>query len=718
MKQKKILLAMILFLLLGVSIQVLTGSRAEPVDIQNYQESTTNETISKQNHFDNDIMNESKTEESETQTLQESVSEKHFPMTIPTESQNNSQESSQSQDTSQENSSLESEIEKIIGRLEEMLEEASKESNIEKGKSIIEQARTFYKENQSILMQTSQLSESVREIVEKKLEQQILPILKDTQSPVITGVLANAIVNHTNDICITEENQVKIYLNQELTTLAQLRNITEDGIYEILVVDEAFNTAMVSFTLDSTLPEIANIRVEKKDSSSHFAKDHDVMIVRMDVSEELQGNPYVSVGGKIYETTRIMDTNQYEVEILLEEALSLQSNEKIAITISNVIDLAGNKQEVITTTGENDTYVIYDDTMVTVTNFEIFSSNENPYFAKLNDEITLSLVVSEPLQKMPTIQIYGKEYQVEEKKLEEDAYSYQVHFVVDEFLKEGPMLFSVRDVIDRAGNILEQTLSNETISKNVVVDNTPVKENWLYVLNPDSTNHKRVRDGEKLYIELVFEEAPTTTPILQVASFSPQEMKCVWRDESDGWASRKYKCDATVKIEENSGLTSGEVVPIKITNIYDAAGNETVLTTESITEEKNKGYGQVIYDTEAPRFDLSKIPTTFVVGKDIYIYPQPGIVMDDVDTISFGNVHMQWFKQNVDGTKGEETKCFGWENWNTSLTNCELGTYIVTYRVSDSAKNETYEERTITLTTENQRKDYLDFSHQNRSNFS
>ena len=151
MKQKKILLAMILFLLLGVSIQVLTGSRAEPVDIQNYQESTTNETISKQNHFDNDIMNESKTEESETQTLQESISEKHFPMTIPTESQNNSQESSQSQDTSQENSSLESEIEKIIGRLEEMLEEASKESNIEKGKSIIEQARTFYKENQSIL---------------------------------------------------------------------------------------------------------------------------------------------------------------------------------------------------------------------------------------------------------------------------------------------------------------------------------------------------------------------------------------------------------------------------------------------------------------------------------------------------------------------------------------------------------------------------------------
>ena len=170
-----------------------------------------------------------------------------------------------------------------------------------------------------------------------------------------------------------------------------------------------------------------------------------------------------------------------------------------------------------------------------------------------------------------------------------------------------------------------------------------------------------------------------------------------------------------MKIEENSGLISGEVVPIKITNIYDAAGNETVLTTESITEEKNKGYGQVIYDTVSPRFDLSDIPTTFIIGKDTYVYPQPGKVIDDVDTISFGNVHMQWFKQNADGTKGEETKCFGWENWNTTLTNCEADTYIVTYTVSDNAGNKTYEEKPITLIAQ---EEHLEFTLPNTRNFS
>ena len=701
MKHKKLFLAMILFLLLGLSFRVLSGSRAEPTE--NVEENISEGTISSQNHF-NEITPEPNKKESEEQILQKTEEEQKtsFPIRIPTESQDSSSSNLD------ESYSLESEILKIIESLETMLEKASSTLDIA-------EARDFYQENKTILTQIPELKEDVRKRVEESLNDKILPILEDTQAPIISGITENDIVNQTSNIHITDETKIKIYLNQKETTLEQIKNLSQDGRYEILVVDEAFHESSLSFTLDTTLPVVTNVKIEKKDSSSHYAKHSDVIVVRMDANEKLQTNPYVSLGEKVYETKSVDNTNQYEVEIPLEKTLSLVSNEKITITISNVVDLAGNNQKEFTTTGENDTYVIYDDIVATVTNLEVFSSNVNPYFAKLNDEITLSFTVSEPLQEIPKIQIFGKEYLADEKALEQGTTSYQVHFIVNESMPEGPVLFSVSNIVDRAGNVLEQTLSHETISKNVVIDYTPLEENWLFVLNPDSTNHKRVRDGEKLYIELVFEEAPTTTPILQVASFSPQEMKCVWRDESDGWASTKYKCDATVKIQENSGLISGEVVPIKITNIYDAAGNETVLTTESITEEKNKGYGQVIYDTVSPRFDLSDIPTTFIIGKDTYIYPQPGKVIDDVDTISFGNVHMQWFKQNADGTKGEETKCFGWENWNTSLLNCELGTYIITYRVSDSAGNETYEEKPITLIEQDQT-DYLIFKERWKEN--
>ncbi len=701
MKHKKLFLAMILFLLLGLSFRVLSGSRAEPTE--NVEENISEGTISSQNHF-NEITPEPNKKESKEQISQKTEEEQKtsFPIRIPTESQDSSSSNLD------ESYSLESEILKIIESLETMLEKASSTLDIA-------EARDFYQENKTILTQIPELKEDVRKRVEESLNDKILPILEDTQAPIISGITENDIVNQTSNIHITDETKIKIYLNQKETTLEQIKNLSQDGRYEILVVDEAFHESSLSFTLDTTLPVVTNVKIEKKDSSSHYAKHSDVIVVRMDANEKLQTNPYVSLGEKVYETKSVDNTNQYEVEIPLEKTLSLVSNKKITITISNVVDLAGNNQKEFTTTGENDTYVIYDDIVATVTNLEVFSSNVNPYFAKLNDEITLSFTVSEPLQEIPKIQIFGKEYLADEKALEQGTTSYQVHFIVNESMPEGPVLFSVSNIVDRAGNVLEQTLSHETISKNVVIDYTPLEENWLFVLNPDSTNHKRVRDGEKLYIELVFEEAPTTTPILQVASFSPQEMKCVWRDESDGWTSTKYKCDATVKIEENSGLISGEVVPIKITNIYDAAGNETVLTTESITEEKNKGYGQVIYDTVSPRFDLSDIPTTFIIGKDTYVYPQPGKVIDDVDTISFGNVHMQWFKQNADGTKGEETKCFGWENWNTSLLNCELGTYIITYRVSDSAGNETYEERPITLIEQDQT-DYLTFKERWKEN--
>lgn len=701
MKHKKLFLAMILFLLLGLSFRVLSGSKAEPTE--NVEENISEGTISSQNHF-NEITPEPNKKESEEQILQKTEEEQKtsFPIRIPTESQDSSSSNLG------ESYSLESEILKIIESLETMLEKASSTLDIA-------EARDFYQENKTILTQIPELKEDVRKRVEESLNDKILPILEDTQAPIISGITENDIVNQTSNIHITDETKIKIYLNQKETTLEQIKNLSQDGRYEILVVDEAFHESSLSFTLDTTLPVVTNVKIEKKDSSSHYAKHSDVIVVRMDANEKLQTNPYVSLGEKVYETKSVDNTNQYEVEIPLEKTLSLVSNEKITITISNVVDLAGNNQKEFTTTGENDTYVIYDDIVATVTNLEVFSSNVNPYFAKLNDEITLSFTVSEPLQEIPKIQIFGKEYLADEKALEQGTTSYQVHFIVNESMPEGPVLFSVSNIVDRAGNVLEQTLSHETISKNVVIDYTPLEENWLFVLNPDSTNHKRVRDGEKLYIELVFEEAPTTTPILQVASFSPQEMKCVWRDESDGWTSTKYKCDATVKIEENSGLISGEVVPIKITNIYDAAGNETVLTTESITEEKNKGYGQVIYDTVSPRFDLSDIPTTFIIGKDTYVYPQPGKVIDDVDTISFGNVHMQWFKQNADGTKGEETKCFGWENWNTTLTNCEADTYIVTYTVSDNAGNKTYEEKPITLIAQ---EEHLEFTLPNTRNFS
>ena len=121
-------------------------------------------------------------------------------------------------------------------------------------------------------------------------------------------------------------------------------------------------------------------------------------------------------------------------------------------------------------------------------------------------------------------------------------------------------------------------------------------------------------------------------------------------------------------------------------------GNVIIEVTDS---SGNKSTKTVIVDKTAPIIDLSNIPNTFEVGVDIYTYPEPGIATDNLDNaVSFASVNMEWFKKNPNGTIGEQVPPF---EWNTTLSNRELGDYIITYNISDKAGNIGYNQRTITL---------------------
>ena len=130
------------------------------------------------------------------------------------------------------------------------------------------------------------------------------------------------------------------------------------------------------------------------------------------------------------------------------------------------------------------------------------------------------------------------------------------------------------------------------------IDKTPIALDWLYVLNNSGTDYKVIGDGQKLYVELVFSEEFTSTPMIQIGNAEVVEMSCHWTD----WQTEKqyFKCDATITIDGSTmGLENGKEVPVKITNVLDAARNETVLTNENITETEK--YGHVIYDKQAPK---------------------------------------------------------------------------------------------------------------------
>lgn len=138
-----------------------------------------------------------------------------------------------------------------------------------------------------------------------------------------------------------------------------------------------------------------------------------------------------------------------------------------------------------------------------------------------------------------------------------------------------------------------------TTTVKFTIDKTPIALDWLYVLNNSGTDYKVIGDGQKLYVELVFSEEFTSTPMIQIGNAEAVEMSCHWTD----WQTEKqyFKCDATITIDGSTmGLENGKEVPVKITNVLDAAENETVLTNENITETEK--YGHVIYDNQAPKY--------------------------------------------------------------------------------------------------------------------
>lgn len=150
-----------------------------------------------------------------------------------------------------------------------------------------------------------------------------------------------------------------------------------------------------------------------------------------------------------------------------------------------------------------------------------------------------------------------------------------------------------------------------TTTVKFTIDKTPIALDWLYVLNNSGTDYKVIGDGQKLYVELVFSEEFTSTPMIQIGNAEAVEMSCHWTD----WQTEKqyFKCDATITIDGSTmGLENGKEVPVKITNVLDAARNETVLTNENITETEK--YGHVIYDKQAPEREVLRL--TNVSRKD------------------------------------------------------------------------------------------------------
>lgn len=431
-------------------------------------------------------------------------------------------------------------------------------------------------------------------------------------------VCRNSSVRLDNSLAKLENGQV---IPVEIT------NIVDRAGNETVLTnnDVTFNDTYKELVFDSRAPEMFSLGITgflAENDDAHYITYGKGFRVLLYVDEELATYPKLKFEGndKEYVVNPADDNdpsiNRYSYFLDVPASDVTKENFKegeVKFKIYGYKDLAGNEGESLTNKDINsEVYdkVIIDNTDPNVAYLSYLVDGDaadgvETYYATNGDKLYISTAVNEELGANPIATFTDSERKQFTSELEftsinkngQYIYTSYVEINPDLDVADGVLKVDVTNFKDKAGNELEETFT----SSKVVIDRTFVKEVHLYALNLDKENHKLIRDKENLYLELVFDEEIVTNPIVKVGDGSEVSMACSWRDESQGWPAKLYKCDATITIDGKSmNLTTNQNIPITIKNIKDAAGNETVLTKANLTNNNIKGYGQVVYDMTPP----------------------------------------------------------------------------------------------------------------------
>ena len=565
-----------------------------------------------------------------------------------------------------------------------------------------------------------------------------------------------------NNVVYTEEDFTSEGNNENRTlTLTYEYDSKNSGTYTVSAKDKFGHINTDEFTVDNDAPESKWVYILSADEDNRtIIGNNQKLIVEINVNEELAENPVITIGDWTGELTRRANDSRYiysKTITIDAEEMKLVHDENIKFTIE-VTDIFGNTT---TLDNDNVTYheengygqVKYDGEAPELINLGItgYTSEAefDAHYVKNGKGIRILAYFNELLAVNPTITINGYEYTAFKATDDgKNSYSYFVDIpdISTLDLTDGIIKFTVSGYEDKIGNVGDtKTEEDITLSKynKVIVDNTLPEFNFT---NGDTFSKFTVKITEENIARLEvysYGTGKTTTYEGEEAlTWELTDGNCMYKltaydlagNMDEIWiyhdrtapsvtgtgkvASKDVEFIPGNKYQEvNLVVTDNDLKEVKIVNqltneeevickfnwdntqdcavTYDKEGKYQLVVTD---RANNSSTYELIIDTTAPEFDLSQIPTEFEVGVDVYKYPQPGRVTDNMDgTLSFSNVNMNWYQKNADGTKGNSTKCFGYDNWNTSLNSCSLGDYIVTYDIRDEAGNKAYVKKTITL---------------------
>ena len=531
------------------------------------------------------------------------------------------------------------------------------------------------------------------EVIDQAYNRTEVTFTIDKTAPVITLEGTGVNNNFRTDVkaIIEEENVHNIKYRKDdgrwITVNEKELTFTDEGTYTIEVIDQAYNRTEVTFTIDKTAPALRELRVQNfynpigNQNYSGLTQNpgqNKGIAITVNTTELLAKNPIIVVGGKEIEVpVQEPQYNKYVVYVDLTEDMDLVEGEKIPVTVKGLVDLAGNTGDEVTTTGNDNYYVIFDRTAPkTLANniLKLGESNEQrEYYVRPGDSIYMCYTANEELGHNPTFTLInnGKEYVMEDsqvivKQNPAKAWDYTVIYEIpeDTTFVDGEIELKVSNIEDKAGNKREDE-NGPTNGHKVYFDTTaPEKINLGIARNTsseDTRDQRYAKAGDSIRVLVSFPEKLAVEPKVEMFG---KVYDVTYRPDSSIEESNIYYYMADVKIDQNT--PEGEVA-FKVYGYKDVAENEgEPLTNANINDGK---YTNVIIDNTKPTIE----PTEDSISGSEGNYSRIGFKVTDNNGVASYEINGETLILTNGEISYEALKSYLKEGANTVVASDEAG---------------------------------------------
>lgn len=368
-------------------------------------------------------------------------------------------------------------------------------------KEDIEKARQNEEKNQ-LIFSVEQLKHKRQKELLSNLLNQIIEILNDKQDPKILGITQNMITNKKVKWSIQDETSTDIQIYKNGFPVKLQDCYEEEGVYQIVVRDEAWNQSIKEFTIDKTNPVI---EIEK--SSTHLTNQPVIVTLRAnEVIQKVEGFEKVddSTYQKEYTENKLEQVviqdragNQTEIEINISNI----DKEKAVISVEKSNQDKATNQDVIVTLTSNKDITVEDFQRVNSKTYQKSYSQNGKYKVIARDKAGNETVVQFEVKRIdkiaPTAKVIVKNHDtpsfedVEVRVISDEAIYTPKGFEKVESNKEHEYkkLYSENGnyqltIVDKAGN--ETVLAYEVKNIDKDIPNLIVKDPNKYILKAGS----------------------------------------------------------------------------------------------------------------------------------------------------------------------------------------------------------------------------------------